>query len=173
MKTSQPVLLKGAETKIAINTSILLSFFARKKGPILFYSYPEKALIQSELMNITQNMEQAFKKEFFILQSSTIPTSLNYYFEIPSEWARGKKEMLLISIIINKPITQIIEDIVKPICLDFVTQLNDDENSFKAIYYNEIDKFPEKDKVEIKMYSDGLKERIKQLYILLIQSLQF
>jgi hypothetical protein len=81
--------------------------------------------------------------------------------------------MLLISIIINKPITQIIEDIVKPICLDFVTQLNDDENSFKAIYYNEIDRFSEKDKVEIKMYSDGLKERIKQLYILLIQSLQF
>lgn len=160
------------ETKIAIESSVQLSFFARRKGPTLFYSYPENAQTESEKLGIIQNMDQTFKKEFFIQQSSTLPASLNYYFEIPSEWARGNKEMLLLSIILNIPITPVLEDIIKPICLDFATQLKNEENSFKGIYINDMTRVPEKDKKEIKMYSDGLKERIKKLYILITQSLQ-
>jgi len=160
------------ETKIAIDTSIILSFFARKKGPTIFHSYPEKSLSESVRMSIIQNMDQAYKKEYFVQQSSSIPSSLNYYFEIHSDWARGKKEMLLISIIINKPITPILEEILHPICIDFATQLKNDENSFKAIYINDMDRVPEQEQSEIKIYSDGLKERIKQFYILIIQTLQ-
>ena len=160
------------EIKIATDISILLSFFARRKGPSIFYSYPEKALTGTEKISIIQNMDQAYKKEYFVQQSSTLPSSLNYYFEIHSDWARGKKEMLLISIIINKPITHIIEELLQPICIDFATQLKNEENSFKAIYINDMDRVPEKDQSEIKIYSEGLKERIKQFYILIIQSLQ-
>ena len=160
------------ETKIAANTSIILSFFNRKKGPIVFHSYPENALIESEMIEITQNMNQAFNKEFFVQHSSTVPSSLNYYFEVYSDWARGKKEMLLLSIIINKPITPILEKIIQPICLDFATQIKNEENTFKAIYINQMDSRSEKDQSEIKLYSNGLKERIKHFYIQLIQSLQ-
>ena len=160
------------ETKIAADTSIILSFFARKKGPTIFHSYPEKALTESEKLSIIQNMNQAYKEEFFVQQSSTIPSSLNYYFEIPSEWARGNKEMLLISIMLNISITPIIEEILHPICIDFATQLKNDENSFKAIYINQMNRISAKDQSEIKIYSDGLKERIKQFYILILQTLQ-
>ena len=160
------------ETKIAANTSIILSFFNRKKGPIVFHSYPENAIIESEVIEITQNMTQAFKKEFFVQYSSTIPSSLNYYFEIHSDWARGKKEMLLLSIMINKPITSIMEKRVQPICLDFATQIKNEENTFKALYINDIDSRSEKEQFEIKLYYNGLKERIKHFYIQLIESLQ-
>jgi hypothetical protein len=159
------------ETKIAANTSIILSFFNRKKGPIIFHSYPENALIESEMIEITQNMSHAFKKEFFVQYSSTIPSSLNYYFEIYSDWARGKKEMLLLSIMINKPITPILEKKIQPICLDFATQIKNEENTFKALYINNLDNRSEKDQSEIKLYYNGLKERIKHFYIQLIESL--
>ncbi len=160
------------ETKIASNTSIILSFFNRKKGPIIFHSYPVKALIESEMIEITQNMTQAFNKEFFVQYSSTVPSSLNYYFEIHSDWARGKKEMLLLSIIINKPITSMLEKIIQPICLDFATQIKNEENTFKALYINNMDNRSEKDRSEINLYNNGLKERIKHFYIHLIESLQ-
>ena len=160
------------ETKIAANTSIILSFFNRKKGPIVFHSYPENTLIENEIMEIVQNMSYAFKKEFFVQHSSTVPSSLNYYFEINSDWARGKKEMLLLSIIINQPITPILEKIIQPICLEFATQIKNEENSFKALYINQMESRSEKDQSEIKLYNNGLKERIKHFYIQLIQSLQ-
>ena len=124
------------EIKTATDTSIILSFFARKKGPTIFHNYPVKALTNTERMDIIQNMDQAYKKEFFVLQSNTIPSSINYYFEIHSEWARGNKEMLLISLIINKPITPLLEELFQPICKDFATQLKNERNTFKALYIN-------------------------------------
>jgi len=160
------------ETKIALNTSIILSFFNRKRGPIVFHSYPEKALNESEMIEITQNMTHAFKQDFFVQHSSTVPSSVNYYFEIHSDWARGKKEMLLLSIMINEPITPIVEKIIQPICLDFAMQLKNEENTFKALYFNQIDSRSEKDQSEIKLYSNGLRERLKHFYIQLIQSFQ-
>ena len=160
------------ETKIAANTSIILSFFNRKKGPMIFHSYPEKALTESERIEITQNMNQAYHREFFVHYSSTIPSSLNYYFEIHSDWARGKKEMLLLSIMINKPITPILEKIIQPICLDFATQIKNEENTFKALYIKNMNSRSEKDQSEIKLYSNGLRERIKHFYIQMVESLQ-
>ena len=145
------------EINVAPDISIILSFFTRRKGPTIFHSYPDYALTESERITIVQNMDQAYKKEFFVQQSSTTPSSLNYYFEIHSDWARGKKEMFLISIIINKPITPIIEEILQPICMDFATQLKNDENSFKAIYINDMDRVPDQEQSEIKIYSEGLK----------------
>lgn len=161
------------EIKIATETSLLLSFFARRKGPSIFYSYPEMALAESEKISIIQNMDQAYKNEFFIYQSSTVPASINYYFEIPSEWARGKKEMLLISVMTNEHITQILQGLLQPLCIDFATQLRNDENTFKGIYFNQMDRFPENKQSEIKIYSNAIKERIKKLYIQIVQTLQF
>ena len=160
------------EVKIALETSLLLSFFERRKGPSIFYSYPESALIESEKISIIQNMDQAHKSEFFINQSSTVPSSINYYFEIPSEWARGNKEMLLISIMPNQIITKTLQELLQPHCVDFATQLKNDENSFKGIYLNQMDNYPKNQQSEIKLYSNALKERMKKLYIQIVQTFQ-
>jgi len=160
------------EIKIATDTSIILSFFTRRDDPLIFYSFPEGALNISEKLNIIKNIDQTFKKEFYIQESSFIPSSIHFYFEIPSEWARGKKEQLLLSIILNKPITPILEETLRPICKDFAIQLKNDENTFKGLYINHMDRVSEKDQQEIKIYSNGLRERIKKLYIQIIQILQ-
>ena len=89
-------------------------------------------------------MNQAYNDEFFINQSSTIPVSLNYYFEIPSIWARGNKEMLTISIITNEQITPVLQELFQQLCIDFAIQLKSDENTFKGIYHNQMEKFSER-----------------------------
>ena len=159
------------EIKIATETSILLSFFSRK-GPSIFYSYPDQALKENEKINLMQHMDQTYNNEFFINQSSIIPTSLNYYFEIPSEWAQGKKEMLLIGIMPNEHITQGLKELLQPICVNFANQLKSDDNSFKGLYINQMNRFPENEQSEIEIYHNALKERMKNLYLQIIQTLQ-
>ena len=97
------------EAKIATKTSVLLSFFKRRSGPHVFYSFPEDALNNVEKESIGEMMIQASKERFFINYSSVI-SSINYYFELHSDWARGNKEMLMISVSLDRKINQAVED---------------------------------------------------------------
>ncbi|NVM36767.1 MAG: hypothetical protein HWN81_14315 [Candidatus Lokiarchaeota archaeon] len=152
------------EIKIATKTTIALSYFARKKGPLVFYSYPEGILDEGLSIQIANIMDQAFKEGFFVHQSSTVSSSLNYYFEIPSEWARGNKEMLMISVNLDKPTNQLLEESIQEICTDFVLQLKNTKGLFKALYMKVIDKFPEKDHSDIKKINESLRTKIKEFY---------
>jgi len=152
------------EIKIATKTTVVLSYFARKKGPLVFYAYPEGILDEGLSIQIANIMDQVFKEGFFVHQSSTVPSSLNYYFEIPSEWARGNKEMLIISVILDKLTNKLLEESVQEICTDFALQLKNTEGLFKALYMKEIDKIPEKDRSDIKKINESLRVKIKALY---------
>ncbi len=157
-------LLLIPEIKIATKTTVALSFFARRKGPLVFYSYPEGSLDDGLSIQIANIMVQGIKEGFFVHRSSTVPASLNYYFEIPSEWARGNKEMLMISINLDIPTNQLLEEDMKEICVDFVSQLKSTEGIFKALYLKEIDKFQEKDRSDIKKTGESLKAKLIEFY---------
>ncbi len=96
-----------------------LSFFNTIRGPQLLCYFPnsldeEKAQQIANLLNISE----LIKQKFFVYETSPQFKTVNYYFEIPSEWARGKKEMLLISLIlIEEPIEQVhvFEELLKRI----------------------------------------------------------
>ena len=152
------------EIKIATKTTVVLSYFARKKGPLVFYSYPEDILEENFSTQIANIMGQVFKEGFFVHQSSTVPSSLNYYFEIPSEWARGGKEMLMISVILDKITNKLLEESIQEICTDFALQLKNIEGLFKALYMEMIDKIQEKDRSDIKKINESLRAKIKALY---------
>ena len=108
-------------------------------------------------------MTQSFQEKFFVNQSSFI-SSLNYYFEIHSDWARGNKEMLLISVILDRKINQEIEETIQSLCLDLDSQLNSNKEIFKALYISEIESFSDEDQVEIKRTNENLKVIIKKFY---------
>ena len=152
------------EIKIATKTGVVLSYFARKKGPLVFYAYPEAILEESFSIHLSNIMEQVFKEGFFVHQSSTAPSSLNYYFEIPSEWARGGKEMLVISVILDKLTNKLLEENIQDICNEFVLQLKSTEGLFKALYIEMLDKIPQKDHSDIKKINKDLKARVNALY---------
>jgi len=152
------------EIKLATKTSVALSYFARRKGPLVFYAYPESTLEEGFAIQIANIMDQVSKEGFFVHQSSTIPSSLNYYFEIPSEWARGNKEMLIISVVLDKPIYKLLEESIQEICTNFALQLKNTEGLFKALYMEVIDKIPEKERSDIKKINESLRNKIKVLY---------
>ncbi|MFX1379580.1 MAG: hypothetical protein ACFFA4_10860 [Promethearchaeota archaeon] len=152
------------EIKIATETTIALIYFARRKGPLVFYAHPEGSLDEELSIQITNIMDQVFKEGFFVHRSSTVPSSLNYYFEIPSEWARGNKEMLMISVNLDITTNQLLEEDIREICTDFAARLKNTEGLFKALYMKEINKFPEKDRSDIKKFNESLKTKIKEFY---------
>jgi hypothetical protein len=109
-------------------------------------------------------MDQAYEEGYYVHMSSIVPSSLNYYFEIPSEWARGNKEMLMISVILEKPISKLLGHNIQEICTDFATKLKNIEGLFKALYVKEIEKFSEKEHSNIKKINESLRRKIEDFY---------
>ena len=111
-----------------------LSFFNTIRGPQILCFIPdsleeEKAQQIANLLNISE----LIKQKFFVYETSAQFKTVNYYFEIPSEWARGKKEMLLISLIlIDEPVEQIhvFEDLLHRIG----TKIAEIEDAYKGFY---------------------------------------
>jgi len=151
------------EAKFATENIVALTIFKRRMGPLMFYSFPENSLNNKEQESIGALMNQSFQEKFFVNQSSFI-SSLNYYFEIHSDWARGNKEMLLISVILDRKINQEIEETIQSLCLDLDSQLNSNKEIFKALYISEIESFSDEDQVEIKRTNENLKVIIKKFY---------
>jgi hypothetical protein len=152
------------EVKIATKNGVALSYFARKKGPLVFYAYPEAILEEGFSIQISDIMKQVFKEGYFVHQSSTLPSSLNYYFEISSEWARGRKEMLMISVVLDKLTNTLLEEGIQKICNDFVEKLKSANGLFKALYIEMLDEIPEKDHSDVKKINKDLKDKVKALY---------
>lgn len=133
----------------------------------MFYSFPENSLNSLEEENVAQSMTQVYKEtyneKFFIHQSSLI-SSLNYYFEIHSDWARGNKEMLLVSVILDRYINQANEEKIHSLCIDLESQFNSNKEIFKALYLNEMDSFEDEEHANIKRVHEGLIVNIKDFY---------
>jgi len=151
------------EVKIANQTVVSLTFFKRKSGPLIYYYYPEHSLTVTEKTSIVDTMTYASNERYFIHQSSNL-SSLNYYFEIQSEWARGKKEMLMISVILNTKIIKSIEDIILSICIDFQSQLKSIKDLYKGLYIKELDSFSDEEQPDIEKISRDLHMKIKEFY---------
>ena len=84
------------------NWNLLLSFFNQRKGPdILFKGVDSNNIEETELDAILQNLDYNFEEETFIFgfRKNLI---LNYLFNIYSEFARSKQNLLMISYIIRE-----------------------------------------------------------------------
>ncbi|NVM46348.1 MAG: hypothetical protein HWN79_15670 [Candidatus Lokiarchaeota archaeon] len=151
------------EAKLATKTTVTLTFFKRRSGPHVFYSFPENVLNNLEKESIAEIMIQASKERFFINQSSII-SSANYYFELHSDWARGNKEMLMISVSLDRKINQAIEEIIHSLCTDFESQLSATQDNFKALYINDLDSFSEEEQADVRRFYEDLKGNLKEFY---------
>ena len=142
---------------------IALSYFHRKKGPLVFYSYPENTLSEQFSARIANLMDQTVSEGFFT-HSFEKNESYNYYFEIHSDWARGNKEMLMVSILFEQQINSEIEQNVNILCTEFLEKLLSNEEIFTAFYINDINKFEESDKDIIYKNNSLIKLWVKELY---------
>ncbi|HEY0089632.1 MAG TPA: hypothetical protein VGB37_12360, partial [Candidatus Lokiarchaeia archaeon] len=101
-----------------MKTIVTLSYFHRKIGPLVFYSFPEELLDGDLSVRIANIMDQTFNEGFFTHSFESVNSS-NYYFEIHSDWARGNKDMLMISIIFEQQTTPEMEKNVSALSKEF------------------------------------------------------
>lgn len=150
-----------------MHITIALSWFHRKVGPIVFYSYPEDDLEEDEKIRIADQIDQAFEEGFFSRSFDNL-ISMNYYFEIISKWARGQKEMLMISAVFDESVPSDIQHEVLGQCIDFANRLKNKKEIYKA-FYNEEDPQYSNEAEKIAKYNEMIKLWIKELYWTVIE----
>lgn len=116
-----------------MNPLVVLTYFDCKIGPTIFNIFPQETLQEDDTITIKNLMDQMISEGFFTFSANTF-YSMNYYFEINSEWARGRKEFLMVSVIFNQPTSKETEKTVFTICLEFIEWLKAKENLFTAFY---------------------------------------
>lgn len=80
---------------------IIISYFDTIEGSRTLLSYPEGLLLaSSQMQQINRLLDITFEESFFFHQFD-FSNSANYYMELPSKWARGGKESLMITILLN------------------------------------------------------------------------
>ncbi len=113
-------------------------------------------------------MDQTFSEGFFTHSFENL-FSMNYYFEIHSEWARGNKEMLMVSIIFDQTTTPDMEQNVLTLCNEFSEKLQANEEIYTAFYINDLNNYEEPNR-EIIISNDSLiKMWVKELYWAVIE----
>ncbi|MHA1276667.1 MAG: hypothetical protein ACTSQI_14085 [Candidatus Helarchaeota archaeon] len=162
------------EREKSILAAILL-YFHRKAGPIVFTTYPREITAQNQesKMGLTQDQMKKLCKELEIathegLFTRTYPdiSHVSYYFEIPSDWARGKKEMLLLSYIFRKTPPKDIVNALYLKAIEFVEKMKVHPEIYKGFYsIFEITKFSNVDKEKSEKMKQLLEQWIKTIYI--------
>ena len=142
---------------------IALSWFHRKIGPINAYVYPENVLDEDLSIRIANIMDQTINEGFFTHSFENF-YSMNYYFEINSDWARGNKEMLMLSVIFDHQTTLEIERKILKLCLDFSKTLQRNDEIFTAFYLNDITYYDEEDQKAIIKNDNLVRLLVKDLY---------
>ncbi|MFX1568093.1 MAG: hypothetical protein ACFFCV_06975 [Promethearchaeota archaeon] len=151
-----------------MKTIVALSYFHRKIGPLVFYSYP-KNMLEKELSSKVANiMDQQFSEGFFTHSFENLK-SMNYYFEIHSDWARGNQEMLMVSIILDQQIPLEIEEKIAILCTEFSERLQSNEEIFMAFYINDINNFDEEDQENIRKNEALIEAWVNNLYWVIIE----
>ena len=154
-----------------MQAAVTVSYFPRKIGPMVYYSYPEDALKEEEKVRLADIMDQAFEEGFFTHRFGDL-TSMNYYFEIQSDWARGNKEMLMISVIMDSVPNQNVETTILSWSAGFSTRLKNNKEGFKAFYNLDDAQVTESDVKDIKKYSENIRFWVKELYWMAIEELR-
>lgn len=151
-----------------MKTIVALSYFHRKIGPLVFYSYPEDILERELSIKIANIMDQQFSEGFFTHSFENLK-SLNYYFEIHSDWARGNTEMLMVSIILDQQIPVEIEEKIAILSTEFSEQLQSNEEIYTAFYINDVNNFDEEDQENIVKNESLIKAWLTNLYWAIIE----
>jgi len=142
---------------------VILSYFHTKIGPLIFYSFPKTQLDRDILDRIYDIMDQPNKEEF-LSQTFENLKLLNYYFQIDSKWARGNKEMVMVSLIINQQISPKIEETISILCKKFSKKMQSNDEIFTGFHINDLDNYDEIDQQSIIKNDSVIKDWVHDLY---------
>jgi len=142
---------------------VILSYFHTRIGTDIFYTFP-KTQVDSEISDrLYDVMTQQNEEEFFTHTFGNLKL-LNYYFQIRSDWARGNREMLMLSIMITQQISPEIEETISTLCKKFVERMRSNGDIFTGFHIKELNNHDEDDKERIIKSELLVREWVKDLY---------
>lgn len=150
--------------------TINLSYFDRRIGPTLFYSYPEAILDEDLSYRIGALMNSVFTEGSFTFSYDDI-SLLNYYFEINSPWTCGGKEILMLTFVFQR-ISRDIERKIINLFKNFQNKLDSEQNIFTGFYINDIESRKGEDKKYIVKYNSLVKLYVKELYLSILENVE-
>ena len=81
---------------------LVLTYFNRIKGPSIYVSFPDAQLEEDIIYRLLKFFDLDINESFFeIVLINRKKRILNLYFEVHSQWARGNKEMAMLSLIMK------------------------------------------------------------------------
>lgn len=113
-------------------------------------------------------MDQAIREKIFIYAFKNTK-SMNYYFEIPSNWARGNKDLLMISVIFEQQITSDLEQIISALVKEFSERLKSNNEIYTAFYNDEFENFDKPYREIIENNFSLVKLWVKELYYAVVE----
>ena len=149
-----------------------LSYFDKKIGPLVFYLYPYIDLEKDLKDRIANIMDQVLTEEFVTFSFGKYH-SLNYYFEIDSDWARGNKEALMLSAIFEEHVSMEMEKAILTICIELTDWLKSKKNIFTSFY--ETSSIFTQDKTSQNMINKNLliiKSWVEEFYNAILEAVQ-
>jgi hypothetical protein len=145
---------------------LTLTYFHSIKGPIVYLSYPEEIPenIKRKIVNFFDlDINASFFEIVLIEEKQRI---INFYFELPSTWARGDVEMCMISVIMKMEYdSTLIYDFLK----ESYKQMASIDNIYKGFY--KFDDFHDND-IEIDLNYELIKKILRTCLDKLIEKLK-
>lgn len=150
---------------------VILSYFHVRIGPIIFFSYPKTQLDNEISIRVYEIMNQPEREEFFTQSFGNLKL-LNYYFKVPSDWARGSTELCMLTILVNQEISPEIEMIISSSCEEFSEKIQSNEYIFTGFYINDLNDLDDEKKERIKKNELLIKDLVKDLYWEMLQDIR-
>ena len=123
-------------------------------GPSVLLSYPDEKLEEDLITKLKKFFDLEIDETFFeIILITKKKKVINFHFEIPSEWARGKKEDAMLSLIINKEYES---ESIYAFIVDSSYKILKTRNVFKAFYKD--DDFRNDNDIEIDVTFEQIKK---------------
>lgn len=110
--------------------TVVLSYFHTHKGPQVLHAIPAELSKEKET-ELCRTLDFLETEGFFAQQHAGYKTA-NLYFEIPSEWARGNVEMVLVTLIMENDQTDAAS--LKEAFNSLVSAIREVPNAYKALY---------------------------------------
>ncbi len=132
---------------------LVLTYFHQIKGPSVLMSYPNEKLEEDIINRLLKFFDLEIDETFFeIVLITKKKKIINFNFEIPSEWARGKKEFAMLSLIMKREYES---ESVYAFIVDSSYKILKTENVYKAFYKN--DDFRDETDIEIDLTYEQIK----------------
>lgn len=114
---------------------LVLTFFHSIKGPEILISYPDVKLEEDIIEKLIRFFDLEINETFFeIVLINKKKKIINLYFEVPSQWARGKKEFAMLSLIMKERYES---RLIYAFLVDTVQKIITSERIYKAFYKND------------------------------------